>query len=240
MWKRSTFVFVACLAAGSAVLGDELQVVAAYANVEVLSIDPSTRLIVIKNSEGRQETFELDATVAGMSGLKVGDRAVLTVRGEPGRMRVSAIAKAAKATSPEVRPRPSTTRTRGDEDRASVAARDRFTSQVEALSRQAQSIDVQWASFVTSCGVSEMPAVEGSRAWFGIWDSRVKADLSTGFCRDLFNQIVAAGEAVKREMTAAEDDARRHLDAGNIREIRARHSMDWEGWTLPAPARLSP
>ena len=68
--------------------------------------------------------------------------------------------------------------------------------------------------------------------------ARVRADLSSGFCRDLFNQIVTSGEGIKTAMAAAEDVARKSLAAGDIREICKLNSMDWEGWELPAPDKL--
>ena len=65
-----------------------------YTKAEIVSIDPATRIVVIKNSAGATETMELDDSQAGMVGVKVGDRVMLTVRGEPGRGRISAITKA--------------------------------------------------------------------------------------------------------------------------------------------------
>jgi hypothetical protein len=65
----------------------------------------------------------------------------------------------------------------------------------------------------------------------------VRADLSNGTCRDLYNQIVGLGETVKRGMAGAEDAARRSLSPGEIRDVRLRYSMDWDGWALPAPER---
>ena len=66
------------------------------------------------------------------------------------------------------------------------------------------------------------------------------ADLSSGFCRDLFNQIVSPGEGIKKGMAAAEDVARKTLDAGEMRDIRKLNSMDWDGWALSAPDRRDP
>jgi hypothetical protein len=51
---------------------------------------------------------------------------------------------------------------------------------------------------------------------------------------------VTAGEGVKKGMAAAEEGVRKTLDPGEVRDIRTLYSMDWEGWTLPAPAKLQP
>jgi hypothetical protein len=211
-----------------------------YTNAEVVSVDPATRIVVIKNSAGATETLELDDSQAGMVGVKVGDRVMLTVRGEPGRRRISAITKATASQSPaDVRSDTSITPP-GNADPARSEIKERFADQVSSLSERARSIDQVWSSFVTSCDAKPSSSYEGGRDWFGLWDGRVKADLSNGFCRDLFNQIVASGEGIKKGMAAAEDVARKTLDAGEIRDIRTLKSMDWDGWALPAPDQLEP
>jgi hypothetical protein len=244
MKHRLTLLVTATLTAlvwGTTASGEGPKVAAAYAGVEIVSIDPSTRLIVIKNSEGVEETYELDANVAGALDVKAGDRAIVTVRGEPGRKRVSAISKATQGPSaPTARANASPAPRLANEEpgRSDSDMRERFASQVAALSQQARSIDAKWSSFVTSCDAKPTSGKGGGREWFGLWDGRVKADLSSGFCRDLFNQIVSSGEGIKKAMAAAEEVARKTLDAGDLREIRTLNSMDWEGWALPAPAKL--
>ncbi len=211
-----------------------------YSNVQVVSIDPVTRLVVIKNAKGANETFELDDAVAGGAGVKAGDRVMVTVRGEPGRRRVSAISKVGANPVPVVSPSPLVTPRAGLVDPAHVEMRDRFASQVAAISQQARSIDGVWASFQTSCDVRPISTPPGAREWFGLWDQTVKADLSSGFCRDLFNQMVTAGEGVKKSMAAAEDVARKSLTPEEVRDVRKLNSMDWDGWALPAPDKLEP
>jgi hypothetical protein len=118
--------------------------------------------------------------------------------------------------------------------------RERFANQVAALSQQARPIDSQWSSFVTACDVKQASSTDGGRDWFGLWDGRAHADLSGGFCRDMFNQIVSAGEGIKKGMSAAEDVARKTLDVGEIHDIRKLNSMDWDGWGLAAPEKRTP
>jgi hypothetical protein len=225
------------LVRGAAAAGQESAVPPTYTNVEIVSVDPSTRVVVIKNSKGSNETFDLDDGVAGAAGVKAGDRVILTVRGEPGRKRISAITKTvAAATGTPASSAPALVTV--DVDRARVEVREHFGNQVASLSQQARGIDGVWTSFVKTCDVKQSSKVEGGRDWFGLWDGRVRADLSSGFCRDLFNQIVTSGEGIKKAMAAAEDVARQSLAAGDIREICKLHSMDWEGWDLPAPEKL--
>jgi len=57
--------------------------------------------------------------------------------------------------------------------------------------------------------------------------------------RDLFNQVVGRGEAVKGGMVRAEEAARAaNLVPGDLRATRRRHSMEWSGWGGPAPELL--
>jgi hypothetical protein len=242
MWNRLAYVLAGSLTlvvGGAAAWGQEPTPAPTYANAEVVSIDPATRLVVIKGSTGAQETLEFDDGLVGPAGVKAGDRVIMTVRGEPGRRRVSAITKmTGKPTA--ARPRSSATpgATSADPSRAEV--RQHFANQVASLSQQAGAVDGVWASFASSCDAKPSSRVEGGRDWFGLWDGRVKADLSGGFCRDLFNQIVTAGEGIKRAMASAEDVARKSMDAGEVRDIRTLNSMEWDGWELPAPDKLEP
>lgn len=64
------------------------------------------------------------------------------------------------------------------------------------------------------------------RDWYRLWEEgAARMDLSSGACRDLFNQVVARGEAVKGAMVAAEDAARKgDVSPGEARDVRRRHS----------------
>ena len=243
MSKRMAFVLtgslVLLLSRGAGASAQEPTPAPTYANVELVSIDAATRLVVIKSSTGAQETLEFDDALAGPAGVKAGDRVILTVRGEPGRRRVSAITKMTGKPAPVATPRVTSTAMPGASlNRAEV--REHFANQVASLSQQAVAIDGVWTSFVSSCDAKPSASIDGGRDWFGLWDGRVKADLSGGFCRDLFNQIVTAGEGIKKGMASAEDVARKTMDAGEVRDIRRLNSMEWDGWELPAPDKLEP
>jgi hypothetical protein len=244
MWNRLAFVLAGSLALGvgpAAASGQEAAATPKYQNVEVVSVDPATRLVVIKNSKGAQETLEFDDGLAGPAGVKPGDRVMMTVRGEPGRKRVSAMTKmTGKSGAITTTVTSSTSTDAAYSDLGRVEIRGQFASQVASLSQQARAIDGVWSSFVTACNAKQASKVDGGRDWFGLWDGRVKADLSGGFCRDLFNQIVTSGEGIKKAMASAEDVARKTMDAGEVRDIRRLNSMDWDGWEIPAPDKLEP
>lgn len=207
-----------------------------YATAQVVSVDAARRILVIRNSKGQRESLVFDDLLAGTGGIKTGDRVIVTVRGGPGRKRVSAIALA--GTTPAATPTPRLAQPGGVSRLTRL--REDFDRQVALVSQNASGVDGSWASFVTACKVIQPETMSGGRDWFGLWDGRVQADYSSGFCRDLFNQIVSSGEAVKKAMAAAESVVQGSLEPGEIRDIRRLHNMNWDGWTLPSPARREP
>jgi len=220
---------------------------ATYMNAELVSADPVRRIVVIRG-KGGVETFDLDDQVGSVGPVKPGDRVVLTVHAGVGRRRVTAIAKAASSSGMVITaaptPRsttliavPATTTTVAVQNKA--AAKDAFARQVAILSQDAKPIDSTWASFVTACHVQPVQANDG-REWFGLWDNRVVADYSSGQCREMFNQMIQSGEAIKQGMAAAESVALKSLTAGEMRDIRKMNLMDWDGWALPPPPKREP
>lgn len=217
-----------------------------YATAVVMSVDAQRRIVVLKTASGATETLMLDDLLAGTGGFKTGDRVIATVLGGPGRRRVSAMSLAASpqaaaprpASTPLAAPRPSLPPGKTAAERAE--ARTRYADQVAALSRQAQGVDGMWNNFVTACKVKPVSNDGGGRDWFGLWDGRVFADYSGGECRGLFNQIVSAGEGIKKAMAAAESGIEEYITAGEVRDIRKTHSMNWDGWLLAVPQRKEP
>jgi hypothetical protein len=211
-----------------------------YSNAEVISVDMQRRIVVLRTPQGTRETLVLDDLLASTGGIRAGDRVIVTVRGGPGRRRISAMTvmtagpSAASAATPVPSPRPGRTETERAE------ARTRYAAQVASISRQAQPVDGLWSGFVTACAVKPVSNDGGGRDWFGLWDGRVQADYSGGQCRDLFNQIVNAGEGVKKAMAAAESGLEEFLTPGQVRDIRTTYAMNWDGWLLPAPQRREP
>jgi hypothetical protein len=56
-------------------------------------------------------------------------------------------------------------------------------------------------------------------------------------CDDYYDEIVRHGEALKVQVSAAEDGARSAgVMPGTIRDLFAAYSLDWGGWDLPRPA----
>ena len=206
-----------------------------YTNARVVSINTLERTLVIRQADGTQRTVQLDDSVGGVGDVRVGDEVILGLREQPGWPRVTVITKSTTATpsrGPVSRRPPAPTAAE-----TSPGVSDAFARQVAALSADADRVDRLWSAFRTTCDATVGSRYEGGREWFGLWANDVRADLSNGTCRDLYNQIVGLGESVKRGMAGAEDAARRSLSPGDIRDVRLRYSMDWDGWALPAPER---
>ncbi|MEO5760826.1 MAG: hypothetical protein ABIR28_00815 [Vicinamibacteria bacterium] len=213
---------------------------ASYSNVELVSVDPARRVVVVKDARGRRETLLMDDTLGSVGSVKPGDRVIITVRAGAGQRYLSAIAKSAGSSSGRVLATTAPVRTTatpivGDK----TAAKAAFASLVSSISNDAKPIDGMWAAFVTTCNAKSSSTGDG-RPWFGLWEGSVQADYSAGQCRELFNQMVAAGEATKQGMVSAEESARKSLTAGEIRNIRKMSLMDWDGWGLAAPQKREP
>ena len=231
-------VLLVILAAASPVSAGPLPV--EHVTADVVSVNAVNRTLVVSITGGPPQTVELDEAVAGLADLKAGDRAILTLRKEPGRARVTSLIR---ATGPKVDGGSATANGNAipppeapamDADAASLV----FAERTAALAEDANRVDRTWRSFRDLCGVKVAASYEGAREWFSLWDNQARADLSSGTCRDLFDQIVSAGSDVTKAMATAEDAARKVLLPGSIRDIRRRYAMDWEGWGRPAPAKL--
>ncbi len=211
-----------------------------YTNAQLVSINAPARQVVIRDTEGKQQRLQLDDTVASLEGLRAGDSVILTLREEPGVTRISSIVKSVAPPTAPAAPveRPADEGAAG----STVAAASAFDDRVAALAEQAGQVDALWRNFVSACNVTLRSSYPGGRDWFSLWEEgAAQVDLSGGFCRDLFNQVVSRGEGVKAGMTTAEEVARKaDLAPGEMRETRQRHSLEWGGFGLPAPEPLKP
>jgi hypothetical protein len=238
--KRTLMILSLGMAAASSARAAGLQT-ANYVTADVVSVDAVNRTLVVHISGGPAQTLELDDAVGGFGSVKAGDRVILALRKEPGRAKVTWLtreaegkgngkdgaAKASPTTALRLQP--------SDVDEVSRG----FSERTATLAVQASRVDELWRPFRERCDVKVAGRYEGAREWFSLWDAQANADLSSGFCRDLFDQIVSAGSDVNKSMAAAEEDVRNSLLPGTIREIRRRYSMDWEGWSRSAPAQLA-
>jgi hypothetical protein len=210
-----------------------------FTNAKVLSFDVQNRMLRVRLPDGTEQVAELDDTVAGFADVAVGDSVILSLRGEALRPRVSRIVKAgsvATATAPQVAVLAPAAPVAVVASGAEASYRERL----DALSRQADAVDRIWIGFKVPCKAEESTAYEGARGWLLLWDDPQAADLSGGFCRDLFNQIVDRGATIGSGVVAADNEARRTLSPEKMREIRRGYSLDWSGWGKTAPKRVEP
>lgn len=219
-----------------------------YTNAQVVAIDVTGRTLVIRDAKGTDEKVQLDDRLAGFGGVEVGDRVVLILQRGPGWARVRSIVRSRTRATPIVAAKPSIGATGYVEAMPAsdlavarvdaspdIVSRQAFAAEVARLARQADDVDRLWTRFQTSCNFTDENLQGGVRGWFVLWEGSTRGDLSGGFCRDIFNQIVDLAEPIKAGMDAAEDVARRTLSPGEMREIRARYIMDWSGVTSPKP-----
>jgi len=212
-----------------------------YTNAEVVAVKVHERLLVVRNTDGREETLELDDHVAGFGDLRAGDQVILSLRGEPGRSRIESFSKAGAPARNVVVEAPRREASASVVVSDEVRAEDAFDRRVATLAQQASRVDGLWSGFKTSCSVILRGGdYEGAREWLSLWDDQVQVDLSNGACRDLFNQIVGLGQGVNTGVASAQDSARSAMEAGRIREVLRRHSLDWAGWGRTAPELREP
>jgi len=211
-----------------------------YTNAQLVSLDVRTRVVVVRTNDGKTQRMRLADGAATPAGLRAGDEVIIAVSREPDMPRISRILRSSRpapvapertiarrgagAAATEAEPA-------GDETQE---ARTALNGRVGAIAQQAIYVDDLWRGFSEYC----RPTVRSryDRPWFALWENDAQVDLSSGFCRDLYNQIVGRGESVKVAMARAEEGAlRAGLWPGDVREARRRHGLDWEGWTRPAP-----
>src|SRR5262245_47913718 len=170
-----------------------------YTNVEILSVDAKSRLLVIRNKDGVRQTVELDDRVAGVGDIKAGDKVIVGLRSSAGRARVSSITRATKANPATAGEAPAAGAALVVE-KSLPAGTAIFRDRVAALSDEAKRVDSLWSQFRDACSVSVSGGYDDSREWLALWDGAAKMDLSSGFCRDLHNQLVSAGSSVNDGM----------------------------------------
>jgi hypothetical protein len=183
--------------------------------------------------------MRLEDLVRLPAGLRPGDEMILAVTRAPEMPRVSRVLRSVRQAPTQSAERTVARRQSADDElpgAAADAAREALNGQVGALAQQSLYLDDLWIAFAEYC----RPTLRGGRYdrdWFSLFDSQTQVDLSSGYCRDLYNEIVGRGENIKRAMTRAEDNAlRAGLYPGDVREARRRHALEWEGWRQPAPA----
>lgn len=237
-------LFLATAAPGASARAQSLET-PTYTTAKVVSIDIQNRMLVLRKSDGKAQTAKLDDNLAGFpQGIKPGDQVIVSLRNEPGLARVSSIVKSRPgrpaAPAPRATPQPEATPSPVVLLGADSPAGRSFDERVATIALDANRVDGLWSTFRNSCDVKVSGSYQGSREWVSLWTNQAKADLSSGFCRDLFNQVIGLGDTVSQAMASAEEAVRETLLPGAIRDVRVRYSMDFNGWGGRPPERLKP
>ena len=100
---------------------------------------------------------------------------------------------------------------------------------VAAVAKRASEIDSYWARIKQNCSVRVFPGYD--REWFGIWDDRAGLAASETSCVSALNDLHELAGEVRSVMIQAQENARRaSVLPGQLRDIRRRYRMDWQGW----------
>lgn len=205
-----------------------------YTLARVLAIDVMGRTLLIRNVKGVEEKVQLDDNLPGFGDVQAGDRVILTLRTGPGWARVSSLASSGRAQAAPIAASSRQSPAQAPSDAPStLAPREAFSAKVAGLAAQADGVDRVWDEFRSACDLRAGKPHEGGRGWLAIWEGPIRADLSAGSCRDLFNQIVDRGESIRAGIAAAEDGARSLLP-GDMMQIRRQYRLYWDDWAAHA------
>jgi S1-C subfamily serine protease len=99
---------------------------------------------------------------------------------------------------------------------------------LRAISEQADNVDSEWRAYATSCGVGAPSAPTGGRGWFAA--GAVGGNARQG-CANMRDDILERASRVKAAMTDASERSRRDgVYPGEIRDLRRKYLLDYEGW----------
>jgi hypothetical protein len=116
---------------------------------------------------------------------------------------------------------------------ATDAAREdgtrRYGQVVETVARRAAQLDSYWERIKANCPVRIAPGYD--REWFGLWDARITLSNPDASCGSAVHDLEELAAEVRTVMATAHEDARRAaVLPGQLREIRRRYRMDWQGF----------
>jgi S1-C subfamily serine protease len=118
---------------------------------------------------------------------------------------------------------------RSSTDIAREEGTKRYGQIVEAVARQAAQLDAYWSRIKANCTVR---AAQGyDREWFGLWDGRARLDTPDASCANATRELEEMASQVRSVMATAQEEARRaSVLPGELRDLRRRSRMDWQGF----------
>ena len=102
---------------------------------------------------------------------------------------------------------------------------------LRAVASQADRVDSEWREYVTWCGIDAPSAAAGGRAWFAIWSAAADGGSARSNCPAMRSEILDHASRLKAAMTDISERARRAgVFPGEIRDLRRKYLLDYEGW----------
>ena len=121
-------------------------------------------------------------------------------------------------------------RTTSDSDAVRMQATRGYEQGLQQISRQAASLDDYWRSFVRACYEGRV-AGAFDHDWFAVFEPRAMPGAVSPGCGPNFAQIKTRAEAIRDELMALDEAARRaDVYPGTRRELRQRYRLDYSGW----------
>jgi hypothetical protein len=103
-----------------------------------------------------------------------------------------------------------------------------FAIAVLRMSAEADAIDRVWRTYGRDCQVSVGRSYDFGREWFAIWDQAVQPRVTSAECAALLQWLADKGEALRHDLAAAQNGARRaRLPEETVEGMLRWHSLEW-------------
>ncbi len=116
------------------------------------------------------------------------------------------------------------------QDDARKQTLDAFELQLKKISLRSDQIDDYWERFKKACDVAPNPN-HGDREWFGVWNRPPNVQANLADCSTWMSDMLQVSTAVKNAMTTADESARTSgIIPGQVRILRHKYRLEWDGW----------
>jgi Trypsin-like peptidase domain len=121
-------------------------------------------------------------------------------------------------------------RTTSESDAVRTQATRGYEQGLQQISRQAAGLDDYWRSFMRACYEGRITG-GFDHDWFAIWEPRSMQGAVSPGCGTNYAQIKTRAEAIRDELLALDEAARRaDVYPGTRRELRQKYRLDYAGW----------
>jgi len=119
-----------------------------------------------------------------------------------------------------------------ESDERHLVGLSEYEGAVRSLAQVADYVDAEWGEYAQWCGVSGSSAPSGGRVWFAIWSSAGSVGGNArAVCSSMHTDILERANRVKASVQDASERARRAgVFPGEMRDMRRKYSLDYDGW----------